>query len=197
MVYTRIALITSVCLLVFLELFLTIWVTGGSASSIINQSGLQRARVQAITKDVLILAYRPGHIQAISELQNTLPAWEETQNGLMNGDPALQLTSHIPDDVKQLVLTTQPDFTSIDTAAHYILDHAATPIDAIQVDIIVSHEHSYTLAMTQVVNAWQQHIDSAFLNLFWIKTVLVAIIFACLMFVLFFKPSNLSVQPVV
>src|SRR2546430_123803 len=96
-IYIRIIVVFCVFLLLLLAGFQWIWVGAGSASSIMNQSGLQRTRAQAIAKDTLILAYRPEseHAQAVNELQNLLPRFEQTQKGLQVGDNSLQLPPRV------------------------------------------------------------------------------------------------------
>ena len=175
--YIRIVVMACILLLLLLAGFQWIWVGAGSASSIMIQVGLQRTRVQAITKNVLILAYRPAieHPQAISELQNTLPRFEQTQRGLLSGDVSLQLPTRVPEDITQLVLTTQSDFISIDTATKVILSNPHNA-DLIQVAIVVEHEHNYALTMNTVNTAWQLRIDSAFLHLYWIESGLVGML---------------------
>jgi hypothetical protein len=188
LMYIRIAFVTAIVFLLLLGAFQSIWVFGGSASSIMNQVGLQRARVQAITKNVLILAYRPitEHAQAVSELQNVLPIWERTQNGLKAGNASLQLPANVPGDIATLVSLAQSDYLAIDTAARVILAHTATPVDPLQLAIVVSHEHGYALAMTQVVNAWQQHIDAAFFHLYLIESgITLGLIALILLFYIF------------
>jgi hypothetical protein len=182
--YVRIIVIALLLILLLLGGFQSIWVFAGSASSIMVQVGLQRTRGQAIAKDVLILAYRPEseHIQAISELQNALPLFEQTQKGLQVGDSSLMLPNRIADEIVQLVAATQPDFVSIDTAVKVILAqvhaHPDAPIDPTQRDIILAHEHGYVVAMSAVNSAWQARIESAFLHLYEIETGHVVVLIA-------------------
>lgn len=176
-------MITCIALLILLGLFQSVWVLGGSASSIMIQCGLQRTRMQAITKDVLILAYRPtsDRAQAISELQIALPLWEQTQRGLQMGDTVLQLPIQVPEIVQALMTASQSDYLAIDTAARNIVAHTASPIDPIQLQIILSHEHSYAVEMTQVNNAWQLQIDGAFLHIFLIESGITSLVIILLL----------------
>lgn len=187
-IYIRMLFVSCIILLILLGLFQSIWVLSGSGTSIMNQVGLQRVRVQAITKDVLILAYRPvdEHVQSVSELQNVLPMWEKVQLGLQQGDKSLQLPAHPPDEVLQALALARSDYTAIDTAARVILANADKPVDPIQMTIIVSHEHGYAVAMSQVANAWQSHIDDAFIQIFYWESgiVLVLIVLLILMAIL-------------
>lgn len=177
------AMITCIALLILLGLFQSVWELGGSASSIMVQCGLQRTRMQAITKDVLILAYRPtaDHAQAISELQIVLPLYEQTQRGLQMGDTALMLPAHVPETVQTLMIASQSDYLAIDTAAKKIIAHSDGLVDPIQAQIILSHEHSYAVEMTQVNNAWQLQIDGAFLHIFLIESGITSLVIILLL----------------
>jgi PilJ/NarX-like methyl-accepting chemotaxis transducer len=176
--YVRILTATTLVLLLLLALFQAIWVYGGSETSIMNQSGLQRTRAQAIAKDVLILAYRPAaeHPSAISELQAVLPRFEQTQTALQNGDTSLQLPARVPDDITLPLSASQSDYIALDTATRLIAAHPDAPVDAVELSIVISHASMYSQEMTAVVSAWQTRIDGAFLHLFWWETGLVAAI---------------------
>jgi hypothetical protein len=177
-IYIRIIVVFCVLLLLLLAGFQSIWVLAGSASGIMNQTGLQRTRAQVIAKDALILASRPEdeHAQAINELQNILPRFEQAQRGLQNGDAALQLPARVPDDVAPYVQATQSDFFAMDTAARKLLATADGHVDSIQVDIVLAHEHDYSIAMSAVVSAWQTRIDAAFLHIFEWESGIVALL---------------------
>jgi hypothetical protein len=127
--------------------------------SVIHLIARQRTIAQLVVKDTLILAYRPAddHVQAISELQNALPAWEKVELGLQNGDTSLGISPNLPGDIKLLLLQAQSDFTSIDTSAHYILAHP-DPIDQTQLSIVLQHERAYSLTMFQVSNLFDDYI---------------------------------------
>src|SRR6266568_8568747 len=74
-------------------------------TAIVSAVGAQRARAVRMVKDVLVLAYRPAgeHAQSLSELQDILPAWEQTQKGLQVGDAALGLPRYPPTNVVLLL----------------------------------------------------------------------------------------------
>ena len=62
-----------------------------STLDLIRTIARQRTLDEQITKDALILAYRPTaeHVQAINELQSSLPVFEGVNAGLENGDQSL------------------------------------------------------------------------------------------------------------
>lgn len=124
---------------------------------LINQTALQSTRVQRITKDALILAYRSSseHSQAISEMQDTLPALETEQVNLRT------LTSS---DTQLLVTQSQPDYAAIDTATRVLLAHPTGTIDFTQVEIIAKHERNYSLIMSQLAALRESKIQSSNLD---------------------------------
>ncbi|HEX3640213.1 MAG TPA: hypothetical protein VHV10_02865 [Ktedonobacteraceae bacterium] len=143
----------------------------------------QRTIEQQIVKDVLILDRPAGnYIQAISELQNSLPAWEQVQIGLQKGDDSLGISPNLPADIKLLILQSLSDFASIDTAARKILAHPS-PVDQIQLTIILQHEHGYSLTMFQVSGLFEDHIHGISQIYFGIGTAIsigLLIIWICL-----------------
>lgn len=170
--------VVALLFLLILGAFQTAWVLAGSETSIMLQCGLQRTRAQAIAKDVLILSYRPGdeHAQAVSEIQATLPRFEQAERGLLVGDASLQLPSHVPGDIAQVMVGAAPDYVAMDIALRSIIAHTDAPIDLIQRDIVLAHIDGYSTTMMQVETLWQQHIDNGFLFLFWIESALTGIL---------------------
>jgi hypothetical protein len=171
-------LVIEVMLLVLVG-FCSVWVAFGSSSNVMFQAGAQRMRVERVAKDVLILAYRPTGLtqaQAMSEIEDTLPAWQEVQTGLTTGDSALNLPEHPPSDINALMQLSQIDYVPIVVALSSIVKHP-TPIDPVQVQIVLSHENNYLNTMSRVNLAWQSHIDDMFHQLFWIEAALIAVLF--------------------
>jgi acetolactate synthase regulatory subunit len=120
-------------------------------SEIVNQIDSQAIRAQRIYSNALTLAYRPQeeHAQSISEMQNTLPAWEGEQSALQS----LRLN----ENMRVLVVQAQPDYVAIDTAARKLIAH---PGDKVQVEIIVEHRRNYVLLMTQLSTLYSQRIPA-------------------------------------
>lgn len=176
--YIRFFVIACVLFLFLLSLFQWIWVLGGSGTSIMYEAGLQRTLVDRIAKDVFTLAYRPTseHAQAVNELQNILPIFEKIQHGLQSGDASLGLPHRPPDVILQFMITSQPDFAAIDTAARQIIAQPDKPVDKIEVDIIAAHERAYFLVLSQVNTVWQQYIDGAFIQIFAIEEGIVILV---------------------
>lgn len=123
----------------------------------------QRVLQQRIVKDVLILAYRTSlddHAEAISELQTVLPVWEQVQKGLQKGDSSLGISPNLPTDVKLLLIQSQPDFAYLDAAAHQVLKNPS-PVDLVQLSIILQHDQPYYLTMGQANDLFQEKIVNA------------------------------------
>ncbi len=166
-----VAMVVLLLMLVGLDIYPLL--AGNDAYIIEQQAWLQVARDEFVAKDVLILAYRPAsyHSQAISDLQVVLPQLEQTQTGLTKGDSALGLP--VPtDDIARQLARAQDDYLAITTALHAILKTPDAPVDPTQVNIIMAHEYSYSLAMAQVALLEQQQAEATMLHLIVIKVTL-------------------------
>jgi len=182
--YSWIIFIGIVLLLFLLFGFTCVWVAFGSPANVMNAVGAQRMRVERLTKDVLILANHPTvstRAQAVSEVQDTLPVWQETQTGLQVGDSALGLPKRPYADVVTLVIGAGVDYVPLAVALQKIEAHPAQ-IDPIQVQIVLSHENGYLTTMSNVNRLWQDHIDGVFSQLFWIETCLIVAILVMVIF---------------
>jgi len=194
MIYAWIACIATVVALVILLGLLSIWVAFGSAANVMVQIDLQRARAERMTKDVLILQYRTDiqeRSQATSELQDTLPLWQQAQSGLKSGDSVLGLPRHPPAEVLIVVSQMQSDYVPMQVALQKIVS-APDKIDAIQAQIVYDHEHGYVVAMSQAVLLWQQYIDDVFLHIFWIEFGLVLTVLSLVLVNFFFTIKRLK-----
>lgn len=120
-----------------------------SPTNALRKASLQQARVERIAKDVMILEYRPAieHAQALSELQDTLPVWQDEQSALAQfNDQQVQL----------LLLQSNADYTPMTAALKIILSQPASQIDPLQVSIILNHEHDYAVTINQIAQLIQQ-----------------------------------------
>jgi len=151
------------CVLVLCLLFLES--TPILSSGIPQLTGIaasQKALVERLAKDALLIedGTSDQHIQAINELQITLPRWQSNQNQLH--------ASILPNDVNILFEATASDYTAINTALQTILentDHPASTID-IEVAIVETHEQEYYVNMSQILsllqNLWTSSINWLF-----------------------------------
>lgn len=164
-IYLRIACVAAVLLLISLIAFQLLPLTYNE-SHLIGQVALQSTRAQRMAKDALILGYRPAsaHVQAISELQNSLPAWEQQQAQMQRIHNA---------DVQTLLNQALPDYVALDTAANKLL---ARPDDLTQVQIILQHERNYSLLMNQISTLIQERIQAYNLELILIQSGIAALI---------------------
>jgi len=139
---------------------------------VMQQANFQLARDEFLSKDVMVLAYRPlsYHSQAINELQTVLPQFQQVQTGLLQGNAVLGLPSNPPDNVKAALLASQSDYLAITTAVQHLLAHPdATTPDMIQVEIVLQHERFYVGEMYQVVTLLQQNAEARKTQLIFIK----------------------------
>lgn len=152
-------------LLLLLGGFQSIPILAGSDTTAVNQAGLQRTRGEVIAKNVLILQYRPATArpQAISDLETTLPLWEQEQTTLAND---------VRPDVQIIVTEIRPDYLAMDTAVRAILAHPDGPTDPVQVSIILMHDRQYVVSMNEIVLILQQSADRRTTSLFVIESVI-------------------------
>lgn len=170
-------------LIMFLTLWglIGIWVLNGSPASVMAQTGLQRARVERMSKDALIIITNPASpffAQSVSELQIVLPLWRETQTALVTGSQTLGLPIHPPADILLLMNETQPDFIALSSALQDIYNNATNPSArmSIQLQIVLAHESPYYYGISQVSSLWQLKIDNAFMFLYWLEVGTLAIL---------------------
>src|SRR5439155_16515450 len=132
-----ITLILLLCILVGFDVYPSL--SGNDPLVVQNQVLLQLVRAQYLAKDALILKYEPAtyHVQAISDLQTILPTMEQTQVGLSKGDSSLGLPNNPSDDVKRALVRAQTDYTALIAAFKVILANPDSPIDPIELNIIL------------------------------------------------------------
>lgn len=170
-----------------------VWVLYGSASNVMSQVGLQRSRVERLTKDALIIVGPMGQpsnfTDAVSEIQNTLPGWQQSQKGLQIGDASLGLPPRPPANIVLPLIQSQADFSAITTALQNIVVKPTrqSTLMNIQLQIILDHEPAYYQALSQVNTFWKQRIDDTFFRLFWIETSFVVGIALCTIFQAIFR----------
>lgn len=187
----RILFGTTVVFLLLLAGFQAVVLTFSEAD-ILRQTTSQSTRCQRIAKIALLLEDHPSEdlrVQAISELQNTLPAWETQQ---------ARILAFKSNDLSLLAIQAQPDFTVIDAAARVILAHSKSQADPTQVSIIVQNEHDYTVLMGQLAGLLQQHIEDFNRMLVIVQNSTVALIAALVIaqFVLAEKESRLKLAEI-
>lgn len=136
-----------------------------------KQAEQQEVRAEIITKDVLILAYRPAseHAQAISDLQVDLPLFEQEQ---------VYLATIQDEQTQQYVLLARPDFLAIDQAGRAALAQKSASIEA---EILLAHDRSYVYEMNDLLSYAQSHLDARTWQLFLIEAIANALILVCLL----------------
>lgn len=134
-------------LLIFIIL-ITVLIVGYETLIMINPESLyapvstQEWACQKIAKDALLIQYGSGDEKsnAVNELQNVLPYFEQTQQKIMAANKSPNLT--------ELVKSGQPSYLSIDTAAKKMLNQP----DKIQLQIITDNEREFFLTQTQALS---------------------------------------------
>ncbi len=137
---------------------------------LLNDISLQRARIQRMSKDILILRYRPKieQAQALSELQTTLPQFKIWQDRmLLFKNEQLQIFAR----------QSQPDYTA---AYNALLRISLIGIDDIHLQIVLDHERGYALALAQLTTTIQDMADRQVTLFFQIEAGIILIIMAAL-----------------
>lgn len=175
--YMIASLLMTLFLLVSLVILETLPLLSGQDDLIImQQANFQLARDEFISKDVMVLAYRPlsYHSQAVNELQTVLPQFQQVQTGLLKGDVTLGLPGHPPDSARAALLVSQSDYLAITTAVQHLLAHPdSNSPDPIQVEIVLQHERLYVNEMYQVITLLQQDAEARKVQLILIKLTVV------------------------
>jgi hypothetical protein len=148
---------TIVLLVLIIGYELTLLMNSNRTSAVVSS---QEWISQRIAKDALLLqcGNADDKVQAVNELQTTLPRFESNH--------AQIATSTQPDTIKALIRASTVDYTDIDTAARKLLASSDKPADPVQVRIILDHERSYFLAYTQISALVQQYNTSYVILIF-------------------------------
>lgn len=163
------AMIVLLLMLIGFDLFP--FTVGNDELVIQSQANLQVARGEALAKSALMLSYPAFHLPAVSQLQIVEPQLEQTQIGLLKGNPSLGLPPP-PDDVKLVLDQAGRPYADVTTAIKKLLASPDAPPDAIEVSIVVQSVDNYAGSMYQVAQILQQHAESRNLSLAIFKVVL-------------------------
>ncbi|GAC1362828.1 MAG: hypothetical protein NVSMB44_18850 [Ktedonobacteraceae bacterium] len=139
------------------------FLSGGDAHYI-NQAASQRARSLILMNAAYTLEYRPvaERTQALRDLQSTLPVFEQEQAVLLI-NPAR--------DVQDLLQQARFDYLPL-VAVHFILAHANSHVDPVEVNIIALHVRGYITTMYAVLFILPRHIEDRNIQLFVIQIVI-------------------------
>lgn len=154
--------------------------TGARGLAVMDQIGLQRARIQAFAKNALVLmdeqASNDRRTIATAQLQNIYPLFIRTHTGLSRGDAELHLPSRVPREVLQALVDFQGGYLSVVNAVDKIISDKALSRESvvIQANIILLNEQAYASGLNKVSNLWRDNIASFYSLVFWFETVLAA-----------------------
>jgi nitrate/nitrite-specific signal transduction histidine kinase len=138
-----------------------------SDAFVINIAGRQRMLSQKISKDALILetvtdpTMRTVRTQ---ELQQAVALWEQSQQGLQNGDVKQGLPSTTSHAVKQLFNAIEPNYEAMLSASKNLLatlnQHPEASLQlASYVNTILAQEGPFLTGMDQAVSQYQAEAD--------------------------------------
>lgn len=135
---------------------------------IIQATNTQRVRGQLIAKDALILASNNTSAwpQAISELQDVEPLWQQEETYLLS----LHTTN-----IKTAMVAVNADYTAMNQAIVTILARRG-PADPLQVAIILQHERPFSVEMSQIATLMLQDLDGIQQQLFTFSMIIYAIV---------------------
>jgi len=141
-----------------------------SDAFVINIAGRQRMLSQKIPKDALILetATDPTvRTVRTQELQQAVALWEQSQQGLQNGDAKLGLPATTSPAVKQLFSAVDPNYEAMLSAAKGLLAvldqhpeaNLQRPDISSYMDTILAQEGPFLTGMNQIVTQYQLEAD--------------------------------------
>jgi len=157
-----------------------------SDAFVINIAGRQRMLSQKISKDALILetATDPTvRTVRTQELQQAVTLWQQSQQGLQNGNTALGLPSTTSIDVKRLFSAIEPNYETMLSAAKNLLvaidRHPASSLQgpdlSSYVDTILAQEGPFLTGMNQIVTQYQLEAQGRVSSLRTIELILLGI----------------------
>jgi len=157
-----------------------------SNAFVINMAGRQRMLSQKISKDALILqtATDPtARSVRTQELRQAVALWEESQQGLQNGDAKLGLPPTTSPAVKQLFSAIGSNYEAILSAAKNLLavldQHPESgpqrPDITSYADTILAQEGPFLTGMNQIVTQYQLEADGRISSLRTIELILLGI----------------------
>ncbi len=154
-----------------------------SDAFVINIAGRQRMLSQKISKDALILetATDPTvRTVRTQELQQAVALWEQSQQGLQNGDVKQGLPSTTSTSIKQLFNAIEPNYEAVLSASKSLLatfnQHPEASLQlASYVDTILAQEGPFLTGMNQIVSQYQAEADGRVASLRTTELILLGI----------------------
>lgn len=113
------------------------------------EAGFQRERSRLFVNSAYNLEYRPAseHVQAIRDLQISLPAFREEQ-ALLWKNPDVE--------VQSLLHRAQPDYSFMVVTVQTILAHPTNAVSSDAFSHILSHDQSFFLPMNTLITILNQ-----------------------------------------
>ncbi len=157
-----------------------------SDAFVINTAGRQRMLSQKISKDALILeTVTDPTVRTVrtQELQQAVTLWQQSQQGLQNGNAALGLPPTTSVDAKRLFSAIEPNYEAMLSAAKNLLvaidRHPASSLQgpdiSSYVDTILAQEGPFLTGMDQIVTQYQLEAQGHVSSLRTIELILLGI----------------------
>ncbi len=169
--FIHLVTVTGVLFLLLLMGFQAVPVAGCDETLYVEQASLQVIRSQVLARAALVLEYRSDveKAQAMSDMQVTLPLFEQEQSFL--------LTSRAL-DVQLLLQSARSDYLALIDAVQTILTHANSPVDPVQVNIVLAHNMLYSHTMGQLLTLLLRQASDQVWQLFIIEIIIEFILLA-------------------
>lgn len=149
-------------LLLVLAGFQAIPILTGDDAQYVFQAEAQKERCSLFVTSALTLEYRPisEHTQALSDMQVTLPLFQQQQ--------AFLLTNPLPDVQAQLQVS-HAAYLAIVAAVSSVTTYTTHKVDQIQVNIIMQNNRDYLKTIGDLIMLLQQHEILEAQHLFFIE----------------------------
>ena len=173
-----------------------------SDALVINIAGRQRMLSQKITKAALIIEFTTDpsvRTTRVTELQQAVTLWKQSQEGLQHGDATLGLPGNNSAEVSQLFSVIGPNYQAMLSATQNILSVArqnqagTSQLRSIDpsVQAILAQEGNFLVGMNQIVSQYQSESEGRVSALRTIELTLFGITLAVLVLEgsLIFRPT--------
>lgn len=155
---------------------------------VINIAGRQRMLSQKISKAALALQVESAESernqaefnrqqQRLQELQAAVSLWSSSHNGLINGDPDLQLPGDNSAQITAMFADIDSEYQTILSAAQSILDTGLNETSQMlpSISTILANEDDFLLKMDEIVFQYDAEANAKIRQLRWIQWSILAV----------------------
>lgn len=171
--YLNMTVLVSCAFLILIITFQSIVLWSPTDLISLNKLQNQQIRVETMEKDAVALLQYPSFKSTyIGDMQALLPQWENDEQYLLNDlHPETAVT----------IKEADHDFQSIDVVLKDIIFHPDTKPDPVEVSVLLSHDHQYSLFVLSASLILQQSIFERELTLSIIEIALTSIVLIILL----------------